>query len=129
MTGNEALGARVTHCWPTTLRTATAVALFAFQLAGIAYARFAPTRYVAWAPYDRITFYELDVRIDDRSLSPGEIRRRYRIPAAGRDNRSQAHVMAIVRQYEQTYGAGDGARVRMRYRVNGAPPEVWRWPR
>jgi hypothetical protein len=110
------------------LRTAIGAVFLLCQLGMIAYARFVPTRYFCWAPYDTQTAYELKVSIEDRELSPQEIRARYRRPAKGRDNRSPHHVMDIVRQYEETYGRGDDARVVMTYSVNGRPEEQWKWP-
>ncbi len=114
--------------WPARLRLGTAVAFLAAQIGAIAYARFAPSRYFAWAPYDVINLYTLDVTIDGRRLEAGEVRLRYVLPQLGRDNRSIQHVKDHVRQYEETYGAGDGARVLLTYTVNGRPQEPWRWP-
>lgn len=99
-----------------------------WQLGMIAYARFVPTRYFCWAPYDTQTAYSLSVTISGRELTPDEIRARYRRPARGRDNRSPNHVMDVVQQYEETYGRGDGAQVVMSYSVNGHPEEQWKWP-
>lgn len=110
------------------LRLTFAIAFLLAQVASIAYARFVPTRYFAWAPYDAITLYELEVRIDGRELEDRELRRRYRLPTLGRDNRAAQHVIDVVRQYEETYGAGDGAEVVLRYRTNGGPEQTWRWP-
>ena len=110
------------------MRTANGTIFLIWQLGMIAYARFVPTRYFCWAPCDTQTAYELKVSIEDRELSPQEIRARYRRPAKGRDNRSPHHVMDIVRQYEETYGRGDDARVVMTYSVNGHPEEQWKWP-
>lgn len=110
------------------MRTAIGIAFLLWQLGMIGYARFVPTRYFCWAPYDTQTAYELTVTIDGRELSPQEIRARYRRPAKGRDNRSPNHVMDVVRQYEQTYGRGDNGQVLMTYTVNGHPEEQWKWP-
>lgn len=92
------------------------------------YSRFVPTRYFSWAPYDEISLYELEVQIDGRMLTRREIRRRYDVRSPGRENRSIQHVVDIVRQYEETYGMSDEARVVLRYRTNGGEPRAWRWP-
>jgi hypothetical protein len=42
-------------------------------------------------------------------------------------NRSIQHVKDVVAAYERTRGDG-GARVALRYRTNGGPPRLWRWP-
>lgn len=109
------------------MRLALAIGFLLAQLASIAYARFVPTRYFAWTPYDAITFYDIQVRIGDRRLEEKEVQRRYRL-FGFRDNRSPQHVIDIVRQYETTYGAEDGAQVILRYRTNGRPERTWLWP-
>ena len=113
---------------PTIVRTVIALCLFAVQIAGIAYARFVPARYLCWAPYDEIVFYEVEVQLPGRTLGHEDAFGRYRIPRWGRINRSWAHVTDTIAHYENTLGAGDGARVRVRYTVNGRGPFLWRWP-
>jgi hypothetical protein len=110
------------------LRTVLGSAILLFQLVMIGYARFVPSRYFCWAPFDIQTDYRLDVKIGDRALTAAEIRRRYRRPRQGTDNRSPQHVMDIIEQYEQTYGRNDHAQVVMKYQVNGKPEEQWRFP-
>jgi hypothetical protein len=110
------------------MRTAIGAAFLLFQLIMIAHARFVPSRYFCWAPYDAQSEYRLDVVIHGRPLSAQQIRRRYRRPQQGVDNRSIQHVIDIVQQYEQTYGRNDHAQVTMRYRVNGKQEQVWQWP-
>ena len=110
------------------MRTTVGGGMLLFQIAMIAYARFVPSRYFCWAPYDIQSAYRLDVSIGGRALTPAQIRSRYRRPKQGVDNRSIQHVMDIVQQYEQTYGAADQARVVMNYRINGKEEQEWRWP-
>jgi len=110
------------------LRALVGIGFLVFQLYAIARARFVPSRYFAWAPYDAISLYELDVRIDGRLLTTDEVRARYELPSLGRDNRAIQHVIDAVRQYEATYGVGDDATVLLRYRTNGGPERSWRWP-
>ena len=102
---------------------------FAIQLVGIVYARLLPTRYLSWAPYDQISFFEIEVDVRGKRLTPGEVQARYRLPASGRENRSIHHVLDAVALYEQTYGAGDSAAVRIRYTVNRGAEDVWTYPR
>lgn len=110
------------------VRTMLGSAILLFQLGMIGYARFVPARYFCWAPYDIQSEYRLDVSIDGRKLTAAEIRNRYRRPKQGVDNRSIQHVMDIVRQYEETYGASDNAQVVMKYRINGKAEQEWRYP-
>lgn len=109
-------------------RNAALGVLLGAQVVGIAAARFGPERYFCWAPYDEITRFEISVTIDGRKLSVDDIRWRYRLPDSSRENRSYANVIAVIAQYERTYGAADRARVEFHYRVNGGPPRQWQWP-
>ena len=110
------------------MRTALAVALLAFQVAMIVYARFDPRRYYCWAPHDEQTEYRIRVRIDGRWLSPDEVHARYRDPWSGVNPRAAEHVIRLVRQYERTYGEDDPADVFLHYRINGGEDRIWRWP-
>lgn len=110
------------------MRIATGLALLLFQVGMIVYARFVPSRYFCWAPFDIQTEYRLQVTISGRPLTGKEIRVRYRRPQNGTDNRSPQHVFDIIREYEQTYGRADHAQVVMRYRVNGKQEQTWQWP-
>jgi hypothetical protein len=110
----------------TLLRTALGLSLLLFQIGAILYARFVPARYFCWAPYDMQTDYELQVMVDGRTLTPAEIRGRYRRGAKGTDNRSAQHVIDIVQGVEER--RREGAEVVMRYRVNGGEKRTWQWP-
>jgi hypothetical protein len=110
----------------TLLRTALGLSLLLFQIGAILYARFVPARYFCWAPYDMQTDYELQVMIGGRTLTPPEIRGRYRRGAKGTDNRSAQHVIDIVQGVEER--RREGAEVVMRYRVNGGEERTWQWP-
>ncbi|MFN3325481.1 MAG: hypothetical protein ACK5AZ_18455 [Bryobacteraceae bacterium] len=110
------------------MRTTIGVAILIFQLGAIVYARFVPSRYFCWAPFDAQSEYTLEVTVNGNPLSAGEVRRRYRRPHQGVDNRSIQHIKDIVSGYEQRYGHGDETRVVMRYRINGKQEQVWRWP-
>jgi len=112
-----------------TLRRGFLLLFFAIQLAGVVYARTVPTRYLSWAPYDQISFFEIEVDVRGTRLTPVEVQARYRLPDPRRENRSIHHVLNAISQYEQTYGAGDSATIRVRYTVNRGAEEVWTYPR
>lgn len=113
------------------MRIAIAVALFAFQLGAIVYARFVPTRYFCWAPYDTQTDYVATSTINGRVLTRTEFSQRYRRAMRGTDNRAPQHVFDMLAQVEEKRAAvGDTAEVVVKYRVNGKEPLLeWRWPR
>ena len=103
--------------------------LFAFQLGAIAYARFVPTRYFCWAPFDIQTDYVATSIVNGRELSAAEFRQRYRRPKRGFDNRSPRHVIDMLQQVEEMRARrGDKATVTMTYRVNGKETQEWHWP-
>ncbi len=108
-----------------TLRWLIGLSLLAFQVGAIIYARFVPSRYFCWAPYDVQTDYRLEVVVNGRSLTPQEIVQRYRRPAKGTDNRSTQHVIDIIEQTERRYHPNDRIQVVMTYRVNGKPEQQW----
>ena len=110
------------------MRAAIAAAYLLFQAGAIVYARFVDARYFCWAPFDAQSEYRIEASVDGRPLAPGEIRRRYRRPALGVDNRSIRHVMDILEQVEQKQPPGERAEVTLRYRVNGGGEKEWRWP-
>ena len=110
------------------MKITAGVALLLFQVVMIIYARFVPSRYFCWAPFDTQTEYKLRVEVDGRMLNAKEVRVRYRRSQNGTDNRSPQHVMDIVQGYEETYGRGNATRIEMRYRVNGKQEQIWRWP-
>jgi hypothetical protein len=114
---------------PHRIRLAVLAGFFGVQLAGIAYARFVPTRYLCWAPYDQISFYRIEAERDGQRLTADEIDARYRIPSDGRENRSIHHVLNSIMQFESTYGRSDDVTVRVRYRTNRRPEQTWTLPR
>lgn len=109
-------------------RSAIACTILALQILATGHARFVPTRYLCWAPYDEIVFYEIAVELPDGPLTQEQVKERYRIPKWGRSNRSWAHVTDVVAFYETTSGRGDGANTEVRYTVNGRGPFAWNWP-
>ena len=103
--------------------------LFVFQLGAIIYARFVPTRYFRWAPFDTQTDYVATSIVNGRELTPSEFRQRYRRPSRGFDNRSPQHVIDMLQQVEKKRAAlGDKTTIIMKYRVNGKTAQIWRWP-
>jgi hypothetical protein len=111
------------------MRTVIPILLFAFQLGAIAYARFVPTRYFCWAPFDTQTDYVASATVNGHELTAAEFRQRYRRPMRGFDNRSPRHVIDMLQQVEEKRAAsGQKAVVVMKYRVNGKELQEWRWP-
>src|SRR5947209_3821108 len=109
------------------MRTAIPVLLFAFQIGAIVYARFVPSRYFCWAPFDMQTDYCLEVTVNGKKLFSAQIQQRYHRPARGTDNRSSQHLMDIVEQAEQRYHPQDCTEVLMTYRINGKQEQQWRY--
>lgn len=111
------------------MRIAIPIMLFAFQLGAIVYARFAPTRYFCWAPYDIQTDYVATTTVNGKKLSSAEFRQRYRRPQRGFDNRAPRHVIDMLEQVEEKRAKlGEQATIVMTYRVNGKESREWRWP-
>ncbi len=111
------------------MRTVIPILLFVFQLGAIVYARFVPTRYFCWAPFDTQTDYVATATVNGKKLNGTEFRRRYRRPQRGFDNRSPQHVIDMLQQLEEKRArVGDQATIVMKYRVNGKEPREWRWP-
>jgi hypothetical protein len=111
------------------MRTLIPMLLLAFQLGAIAYARFVPTRYFCWAPFDTQTDYVATATVNGHELTAGEFRQRYRRPMKGFDNRSPQHVIDMLQQVEEKRASpGDKAVIEMKYRVNGKSPLEWHWP-
>jgi len=111
------------------MRTLIPALLLAFQLGAICYARFVPTRYFCWAPFDIQTDYVAKSTVNGHELTAAEFRQRYRRPMRGFDNRSPQHVIDMLQQVEEKRAAfGDRAVLAMKYRVNGKEPLRWSWP-
>jgi hypothetical protein len=110
------------------MRLLLGVVFLLVQLFSVVYAQFGPARYFCWAPNDYMVEYKLSVMINGRALSPQEILLRYRKPPSGVFQNIVQHLEDIVRQYEQTYGRDDHARVFLKYSTNGRPQETWIWP-
>jgi hypothetical protein len=110
-----------------TLRWTIGILLLSFQIGAMAYARFVPSRYFCWAPFDMQTDYQLSVTVNGKKLKPKEIQQRYRRPARGTDNRSFQHVIDIIEQTEQRYHPHDHTTVLMTYRINGKESQQWHY--
>ena len=89
------------------LRFLLCSALLAFQVCAVLYARFVPSRYFCWAPFDMQTEYQAEVSVGGRKLSAKEIQQRYRRGQKGVDNRSVQHVIDIFQQTEERYHRAD----------------------
>lgn len=111
------------------MRTVIPILLFIFQLGAIVYARFVPTRYFCWAPFDTQTDYVAKSVVNGVELNASEFRQRYRRNNRGFDNRSPQHVIDMLQQVEEKRAAlGEKATVSMQYRVNGKELRQWHWP-
>ncbi len=111
------------------MRIAIPILLFVFQIGAIIYARFVPTRYFCWAPFDTQTDYAATSVVNGHELTAAEFRQRYRRTKQGFDNRSPQHVIDMLQQVEEKRAAlGDNATVTMKYRVNGKKLQEWHWP-
>ena len=104
-----------------------ALSILAFQLAAIFYARFVPSRYFCWAPFDMQTDFQIEVKINETPLTPTAIRARYRRPPKGTDNRSVQHIIDIIEQAERRYHPSDRAEIVLRYRINGKEENRWQF--
>jgi hypothetical protein len=110
------------------MRLAIGAIFLSAQLFSIAYHQFVPTRYFCWAPNDYAVSYSIQVKINGRTLSPEEIKLRYRLAASGVYENVVVHLIDIWRQYETTYGRNDHAQIVLIYSTNGAPQKEWTWP-
>lgn len=105
---------------------AVACLILLVQVVTVVYARFTPARYFCWAPFDMQTDYRLQAQVGGRELTPAEIRKRYRRPAAGTDNRSVQNLIDILEGVEQR--SAEKASITMTYRINGKEEHAWRYP-
>ncbi|MBL8221191.1 MAG: hypothetical protein JNL62_18300 [Bryobacterales bacterium] len=110
------------------LAAVTGITLLLVQAALILYSRATPARYFCWAPFDMQTDYSLDVTVAGRKLTAAEVRRRYRRPMKGTDNRSVQNLIDILQGYEERYAGANKAHIVMRYRINGKEERQWIYP-
>lgn len=123
------------------LRVAIAVAVLSLQAFAIVQQHLGPTRYFAWAPNDYIVEYSISVNVHGHDLTGTEIASRYRYlygtssASAGAPELTGTfefpprQLIDELRQYEQTYGRADGARVVLTYTLNGSAPQTWTYGR
>lgn len=109
-------------------RFAAGVLILLLQAGAIVRARFANDRYFCWAPFDQQTKYSIGVAIGDEGLAEAQIRKRYRRPAEGVDNRSAHHLFDIITRAEQKFEKAGRSRVVVRYSINGHEEREWRYP-
>ena len=108
-------------------RSLIAVFFLLFQAGMLIHARFTPSRYFCWAPFDSQSEYSIRVWIEGKPLSSKEVKARYRRPARGLDSRSIQHVKDIIVQYETKYRQEQNVRVQLDYNINGIPQAPWVW--
>ncbi|MFL5319821.1 MAG: hypothetical protein ACJ790_09200 [Myxococcaceae bacterium] len=114
-------------------RKAVLIALLVVQLLLIARAQLSDDRYFGWAPFHSHARYRVEVSIDGRELSPAEVRARYQLPGYhvaangwGWELNDPRHLVQWIRQYEESYGKSDHARVRLTLRpLEGAEQVAW----
>ncbi|MCB9676358.1 MAG: hypothetical protein H6737_14640 [Alphaproteobacteria bacterium] len=108
--------------------------LFAAQAVWIATGPLRPHSYGNWAPFHEHATYTVDARIDGVRLDPAGVRARYGCyahfydAATDRDwqlNRMQ-HVLGWIERVERS--SAHPAEVRVRYRIDGGPEQLWEWP-
>jgi hypothetical protein len=110
------------------IRQSLGIGFLLLQVGSIVRCQTVETRFLCWAPYNYMTEYRLDVRIQGRALTPAEIQARYHHAAHDVYENAAANLIAMLQQYEETYGRSEGATLVLRYRVNRGPEQVWRWP-
>ena len=110
------------------LRLFIGLTLLLGQVVMIFVARFHPMRYYSWAPYDSQNEYVIVVKVRGRELPSKQIKKRYRIPARGRNPRSIYQTKDIIAHVERVYYKNDRAKVTLSFRTNGKTVQVWRWP-
>jgi hypothetical protein len=110
------------------MKRTAAICFFLLQIVSVIYARFVPSRWLAWAPNDYANGYKMQVHINGRDLSANEIGTRYQLLPEGVYENPVQNLVDIIRQREQTYGRNDQAKVVLAYRPNGGPVQEWRWP-
>lgn len=109
------------------------------QLILIVTSRFADTKYYCWAPHDDQNVLEIDVVIDNQTLSRKAINQRYRLDDAyywtgeevklvNIEARYVGNIKDKIRQYESTYGKKQKAEVKLTYWKNGGEAQYWTWP-
>jgi hypothetical protein len=107
------------------MRKFIVLVFFLVQVTCIIYSRFVDERFFCWAPFDQISIYEIQVKVNSQLLSSQAIRERYNLPSIGRENRSIHNVFDIIRQYEESYGKGESASILVTYYTNGKAKEEW----
>jgi hypothetical protein len=110
------------------VRSLIGLGLLALQGGAIVYARFTPARYFCWAPHDSQSEYQIEATVSGEHLKDDSIALRYQLPAKGVEARSIELVLDVVRQYEETRGQKENARVVVHYRVNDGEAREWHWP-
>lgn len=108
---------------------AAGAALLAVQAGLVIHGLFVESRDFNWAPHTTQVRFAIEVRLGGRTLPPRDVSTRYGlVHNAEWEAHSYQNLINLVRQRERTYGRDDGARVTVRYSVNGAPTQSWTWP-
>lgn len=112
------------------VRRGLIIGILVVQVLAVGYARTTESRYLSWAPYDQISFYEVDVEVDGELLSPAAVVDRYPLglwvddnAARGRENRSMAHVRHLIERREGQLD--EMVAVTLTWSTNGGEAERW----
>lgn len=82
-------------------------------------------RYFAWAPNDYAVVYTVSARVGRHTLTPSQIQQRYHLAARGLFEDPPQRLIDFLNHYEETYGVGDHAQVRLVYSLDGHPQRTW----
>lgn len=86
------------------------------------------SRYFVWAPNDYSIDYTITARVNGRTLSAEEIRKRYRLPKTGFYEDPPHRLLNYLRRCElMAYEGTDRTDLTVRYALNGRTPVIWRW--
>jgi hypothetical protein len=110
------------------MKQIAAIGLLLLQIVSVVYARFVPSRWLAWAPNDYAVGYKIQAKIHGQPLTAAEIGKRYSLLSEGVYENPAQNMIDIIQQNEQTYGRNEQAEVELAYRPNGGPVQEWRWP-
>lgn len=101
-----------------------ALALVLAQAVAVARMPFVAERFFCWAPHDSRADFVVTARHRGEAVSPDAIRIRYRLPA--QEWHSITNVQSVIATAESRMAAADRWEVRLAYRVNLGPEQIWK---
>lgn len=108
--------------------TVLGAAFLALQAGLVIRAQFVESRDFCWSPHTTQVRYALDVVIRGEHLTETQVAARYGLRQYGWEAHAPRNLIDLIAQCERTYGRSDGARVVLRYQVNGGAYQRWEWP-